>query len=199
MYQQLKTAGLQAVRELVAELAPWLADRLFLLQDWNQTSLLNVQAGRVERWHTPGLLLIGDAAHVMSPVFGVGINYAIQDAIVAANTLGPRLRAGAVEQRHLAHVQRRREWPTRLMQWMQVYGEQESAARSRSLRRRLEAWFLGLPPMLGVRARLIAFGGWSPERVAPHPASGRRTYNASRKATRSARSRALSPILNRVL
>ena len=80
----------------VAELAPWLADRMQVLQDWNQTSLLNVQAGRVEQWHKPGLLLIGDAAHVMSPVFGVGINYAIQDAVVASNVLGPRLLAGDV-------------------------------------------------------------------------------------------------------
>ncbi len=165
-YQRLRSIGLSALRDQVAQLAPWLADRVDLVQDWNQTSLLVVQAGRVRRWHRPGLLLIGDAAHVMSPVFGVGINYAIQDAIVASKTLGPRLRVGQVRSRDLAGVQRRREFPTRLMQWMQTFGEHQSAEAPPTLRKRLEGYVLGLPPMAHLRARLIAFGGWAPERAA---------------------------------
>ena len=98
---------------------PFLADRVAHLQDWAQTSLLSVESGRVERWYRPGLLLIGDAAHPMSPVGGVGINYAIQDAVVAANVLGPRLLAGGVRTRDLQAVQRRRELPTRAMQRLQ--------------------------------------------------------------------------------
>ena len=86
--QQLRQKGIETLREIIAEHAPWLADRVHLLETWNQTSLLVVQVGRAESWHQPGLLLIGDAAHVMSPVFGVGINYAIQDAIVASNVFG---------------------------------------------------------------------------------------------------------------
>jgi 2-polyprenyl-6-methoxyphenol hydroxylase-like FAD-dependent oxidoreductase len=132
-------------------------------------SLLVVQAGRVRRWHRPGLLLIGDAAHVMSPVFGVGINYAVQDAVVASNALGPRLLAGGIRSGDLAEVQRRRELPTRLMQWMQTFGEHESAAARRTGRRQLEGWLLNLPPMQHLRARLIAFGAWTPERIAQEP------------------------------
>ena len=141
-YQRLRQAGLVALRARIAEMAPWVVDRLDLIESWNQLSLLVVAAGRVGRWHRPGLLLIGDAAHVMSPVFGVGINYAIQDAIVAAKVLGPRLLAGDVRSRDLARVQRRRQWPTRVMQWMQTFGEHQSAEQPPSGRKRLEGRLL---------------------------------------------------------
>ncbi len=164
-YQRLRQAGLVALRARIAEMAPWVVDRLDLIESWNQLSLLVVAAGRVGRWHRPGLLLIGDAAHVMSPVFGVGINYAIQDAIVAAKVLGPRLLVGDVRRRDLARVQRRRQWPTRVMQWMQTFGEHQSAEQPPSGRKRLEGRLLELPPMTYLRSRLIAFGGWAPERL----------------------------------
>jgi 2-polyprenyl-6-methoxyphenol hydroxylase-like FAD-dependent oxidoreductase len=142
------------------------ADRLQIIDDWNQLSLLVVQSARVKRWHQPGVLLIGDAAHVMSPVYGVGINYAIQDAVVATNILAPRLLRHDVRSRDLAAVQRRRELPTRIMQWMQNYGEQQSVDEHIGVRQRTTNWFLNSAPMNRLRMLLIAFGGLRPERVA---------------------------------
>ena len=90
------------------------------IQSWDQVSLLPVQVNRLRRWHRPGLLCIGDAAHAMSPVGGIGINLAIQDAVAAARILGPALRAPApIDERQLARVQRRRAWPTRITQAFQ--------------------------------------------------------------------------------
>jgi 2-polyprenyl-6-methoxyphenol hydroxylase-like FAD-dependent oxidoreductase len=162
-YQQLRAAGLEALRQRVAGLAPWLADRTSQLQNWQQTSLLSIQAGLVERWYQPGLLLIGDAAHVMSPIFGVGINFAIQDAIVAANILGPRLRRGGVRPRDLAAVQRRREWPTRLMQFLQELEKYQELDIRPPLTMKIAARLAELAPMRKLRSRLIGFGGYRPE------------------------------------
>lgn len=164
-YQELRRAGLGALNARITRLAPWLADRASQLQDWHQTSLLVVQAGRVRRWYRPGLLLIGDAAHVMTPIFGVGINYAIQDAVVAANVLGPRLRQGRVGTRDLAAVQRRREWPTRLMQFLQEVEKNEEFAMSGPLAVRAASKLIKLSPLRSLRGRLIAFGGFRPERA----------------------------------
>jgi 2-polyprenyl-6-methoxyphenol hydroxylase-like FAD-dependent oxidoreductase len=166
-YQELRQAGIESVRQIIAERAPWMADRVHLLESWSQTSLLVVQLGRVARWHRPGLLLIGDAAHVMSPVFGVGINYAIQDAIVAANVLGRRLVAGKVRSRDLAAVQRRREWPTRIMQWLQTLGELEALPGPAPFKARIAQRLLDLPPLRDIKTRLIAFGGLRPEHLRP--------------------------------
>jgi 2-polyprenyl-6-methoxyphenol hydroxylase-like FAD-dependent oxidoreductase len=166
-YQRLREVGIQAVRDTIVQLAPWLVDRVQVLDDWNQTSLLAVQAGRVKRWHRPGLLLIGDAAHVMSPVFGVGINYAIQDAVVAANVLGPRLREGNIRSRDLAAVQRRRERPTRIMQWMQTFGEHQSVSGPLTLQSRIVRRLVEMPPMNQLRRRLIEVGGLRTEHVRP--------------------------------
>ena len=94
-YRDFRKAGLGAFRDQLAEIAPELKDIFSGLEDWSQCAILSVVTGRVEQWHRPGLLLIGDAAHVMSPVGGVGINYAIQDAVSAANVLAPRLVQGA--------------------------------------------------------------------------------------------------------
>lgn len=120
-YKEIHDAGLQTVWENLAELIPDLKDRVDQLADWKQVAVLSVQSSRVTRWHKPGLLLIGDAAHVMSPVGGVGINYAIQDAVATANLLGPKLRAGNVTDADLAAVQRRREWPTKVIQTFQNF------------------------------------------------------------------------------
>jgi 2-polyprenyl-6-methoxyphenol hydroxylase-like FAD-dependent oxidoreductase len=86
-YQQIRSAGLEWLRQSMTEIVPEFADRVNELKEWKQISVLSVESSRLPRWYRPGLLLIGDAAHVMSPVGGVGINYAIQDAVVAANIL----------------------------------------------------------------------------------------------------------------
>jgi 2-polyprenyl-6-methoxyphenol hydroxylase-like FAD-dependent oxidoreductase len=118
--RQVRAAGLEALRRNLAEVAPQYAERFAHLQDWKQVSMLSVESSRVKRWFKPGLLLIGDAAHVMSPVGGVGINYAIMDAAEAANVLAAPLKEGTLDAGHLREVQRRREWPTRLIQALQT-------------------------------------------------------------------------------
>jgi len=115
-YQQLHAAGIEAFRNTIAEIMPWLRGRVDELREWKQCSLLAVESDRLPRWYRPGLLLIGDAAHVMSPVGGNGINYAVQDAAAAANILSGPLKAGRMSLRDLAAVQRRRDWPTRITQ-----------------------------------------------------------------------------------
>jgi 2-polyprenyl-6-methoxyphenol hydroxylase-like FAD-dependent oxidoreductase len=115
-FSALRAAGIESFHHMIAQTAPELADRLAELRDWKQTSLLSVQADRLRHWHRPCLLLIGDAAHVMSPAGGNGINYAIMDAVAAANILGEPLKHGAITDGDLARVQRRRERPTRIIQ-----------------------------------------------------------------------------------
>jgi 2-polyprenyl-6-methoxyphenol hydroxylase-like FAD-dependent oxidoreductase len=167
-YQRVRAAGLDALRASIARRAPFLADRLDHLQSWKQTALLQVEVGRVERWCRPGLLLIGDAAHVMSPVGGVGINYAIQDAVVASNLIGPRLRAGTLQIQHLECVQHRRELPTRIMQGLQRKMRPQMIAPGQPPSRPpLAARLMRLPVVRDVPARLIAFGGLWPAKVAP--------------------------------
>ena len=119
-YQRVKAAGIEALRHAIVELEPRFAEHVKTLQEWQQLKLLSVESSRCPRWHQPGLLLIGDAAHVMSPVGGVGINYAIQDAVVAANLLARPLLEKRLEPKHLAEVQRQREFPTRFIQGFQA-------------------------------------------------------------------------------
>jgi 2-polyprenyl-6-methoxyphenol hydroxylase-like FAD-dependent oxidoreductase len=118
-FQQLRDAGLPALRASIASTLPEIADRVETLQSWNQISLLSVEASRLPEWYRPGLLLIGDAAHTMSPIGGFGINMAIQDAVEAANILVEPLRAGQVALGDLRAVQRKREWPTKFIQGYQ--------------------------------------------------------------------------------
>jgi 2-polyprenyl-6-methoxyphenol hydroxylase-like FAD-dependent oxidoreductase len=172
-YARLRTQGLATLRRSVALRVPWLADRTEALRDWSQTSLLAVEADRLRRWYRPGLLLLGDAAHTMSPVGGVGIGLALQDAAVAANVLGPRLRAGRVRVADLAAVQRRREWPVRLVQayqrveqgWL-LAPRRGAAARRVPLGFRLQA---RLPFLGDLGARIFGLGVW-PVRLRPAPA-----------------------------
>ena len=117
---ELRQQGLPAFRQELVRLAPFLQDRVDELQDWDDIKLLTVAVDRLRRWFRPGLLCIGDAAHAMSPIGGVGINLAIQDAVAAANILGERLRQGTVSLGDLQAVQRRRTFPTRATQRMQV-------------------------------------------------------------------------------
>jgi 2-polyprenyl-6-methoxyphenol hydroxylase-like FAD-dependent oxidoreductase len=117
---ELRAQGLAAFRDSVAKLAPFTADRVHELQDWEPIKLLTVQVDRLRQWHKPGLLCIGDAAHAMSPVGGVGINLAIQDAVATANLLAQPLRDGRVTEADLAKVQARRAWPTTMTQRVQL-------------------------------------------------------------------------------
>jgi 2-polyprenyl-6-methoxyphenol hydroxylase-like FAD-dependent oxidoreductase len=117
---EIRRLGLGAFRESVARLVPYARDRVGELRGWDDVSLLTVRVDRLARWFRPGLLCIGDAAHAMSPVGGVGINLAIQDAVAAANLLWEPLRAGRPTIAHLRRVQARRQWPTRVTQALQV-------------------------------------------------------------------------------
>jgi 2-polyprenyl-6-methoxyphenol hydroxylase-like FAD-dependent oxidoreductase len=116
---ELQRRGIENLREGIVEVAPFLQDRVGELRDWNDVKLLTVRVNRLRQWHRPGLLCIGDAAHAMSPVGGVGINLAIQDAVAAANVLAGPLRERAVNDEDLAKIQRRRAFPTRLTQRLQ--------------------------------------------------------------------------------
>jgi 2-polyprenyl-6-methoxyphenol hydroxylase-like FAD-dependent oxidoreductase len=118
--EEVRRRGLEAFRASVAALVPFAADRVAEIRDWDDVKLLTVKVDRLRQWYRPGLLCIGDAAHAMSPVGGVGINLAIQDAVAAANRLWMPLREGRLTTEHLRLVQRRREWPTRVTQWLQL-------------------------------------------------------------------------------
>ena len=162
-YKELRDRGLEAFREALAEAVPELGDRVRLLTDWKQAAILSVESSRMKKWHIPGLLLIGDAAHVMSPVGGVGINYAIQDAAVAHNVLARPLLAGKVSEGDLAEVQRRREWPTRVIQRFQTIIQRRviAAALRAGQTFRLPLvmrLLLKIPGVRNIPGRLIAFG-----------------------------------------
>ena len=118
--EKVRTEGLPQFRETLARLAPFLADRSNELASWNDVKLLTVSVDRLEKWSRAGLLCIGDSAHAMSPVGGVGINLAIQDAVAAANLLGASLLRGTPSASDLAVVQKRRAFPTRATQRLQV-------------------------------------------------------------------------------
>lgn len=155
-YQDLRAADLDTVRQNVAALLPWLAGRVGELSSWDALALLEVQVARLRRWHLPGLLAIGDAAHAMSPIAGVGINLAIQDAVAAANALAMPLRAGTLGERHLRGVQRRRAWPAVVTQTVQRIIQRRVI--SRTLR--------GRAPSVPLPARLAARAGLGPRLAA---------------------------------
>src|SRR5271165_4306829 len=119
--EQVQSEGIDRFRQIIRQIAPYLGDRVDELKDWEQIKLLSVQINRLRRWYRRGLLCIGDAAHAMSPAGGVGINLAIQDAVATANLLAAPLREGRVTEWWLAQVQRRREFPTRVTQQLQVF------------------------------------------------------------------------------
>jgi 2-polyprenyl-6-methoxyphenol hydroxylase-like FAD-dependent oxidoreductase len=161
--ERLRAAGIEAFRETVAQAAPWARDRVDELRTWDDVKLLTVQVDRLTRWYRPGLLCVGDAAHAMSPVGGVGINLALQDAVATANILSAPLAQGRLGERDLAKVQKRREWPTRATQWFQVQVQQRIIApvlgRSTSLKLPVFFRLLARYPILRrIPARLIGVG-----------------------------------------
>lgn len=117
---EVERAGLDQFRQSVRDISPFLGDRLNEIDTWDKVKLLTVEVDRLRRWYRPGLLCIGDAAHAMSPIGGVGINLAVQDAVAAANILAEPLRRGTVTVERLNEVQRRREFPTRVTQRLQI-------------------------------------------------------------------------------
>jgi 2-polyprenyl-6-methoxyphenol hydroxylase-like FAD-dependent oxidoreductase len=163
----VRAAGLAAFRATLARLLPWAADRAEALADWEQVKLLTVQIDRLRRWWRPGLLCIGDAAHAMSPVGGVGINIAIQDAVAAANLL----RTGDFSDVQLNAVQRRREWPMKVTQRLQILAQDRLITRVLESRQplappRFFRWTTRCPRLARLPGRLIGMGV-RPEHVAP--------------------------------
>ncbi len=173
-YPRVRAEGLEAVRRLIALRVPWLADRTDALRDWNQVSMLAVESSRLRRWYRPGLLLIGDAAHTMSSIGAVGITVAIQDAAVASNVLGPHLRAGRVSMADLAAVQRRREWPVRIVQaFQQLMQDGMMATRGGDGAGRMPLGYRvqqRIPFLRHLGARIFGLGVW-PVRLSPAPAA----------------------------
>jgi 2-polyprenyl-6-methoxyphenol hydroxylase-like FAD-dependent oxidoreductase len=169
-FSALQRAGIDAFRQSIARLASNLADRVQELRSWDDVKLLTVTVDRLRRWHEPGLLCIGDAAHAMSPLGGVGINLAIQDAVAAANLLARALRNGRDTAPLLGAVQRRRAFPTRATQRLQVLLQDRVLLRVLSSRRRVTRLPLVFrllrryPALRRIPARIIGMG-FRPEHV----------------------------------
>ncbi|MGA3189245.1 MAG: FAD-dependent oxidoreductase [Bryobacteraceae bacterium] len=169
-FDQMKRNGLAAFRTSIVQIAPHLLDRVDELQSWDQISLLSVQINRLRQWYRPGLLCIGDAAHAMSPAGGVGINLAIQDAVAAANLLARPLLEGRVTGASLAAVQQRREFPTRVTQFVQAHAHQGLEYIFRHPGPLKAPWQMkvavNIPGIQHLTARLIGIGV-RPEHVRP--------------------------------
>jgi 2-polyprenyl-6-methoxyphenol hydroxylase-like FAD-dependent oxidoreductase len=162
-FDDIKRRGIEAFRADIAAIVPSMRDRVGELEEWDQIKLLTVLVDRLRRWHRPGLLCIGDAAHAMSPIGGVGINLAIQDAVAAANLLAAPLTRGACADEDLARVQARRELPTRVVQWVQVMAQERVIGPALSgkgpqqlpFALKLLRWF---PMLRRIPARLVGIG-----------------------------------------
>jgi 2-polyprenyl-6-methoxyphenol hydroxylase-like FAD-dependent oxidoreductase len=165
-FQQVRDAGIPALCASISELAPWLATPLETIAQWSQVQLLSVQTNRLKRWSKPGLLLLGDAAHTMSPIGGVGINLAIQDAVVAANQLMKPLLENSLKVQHLQAVQHKRDLPVRFTQaWTRLLELQLAYAMKSQPPRMLVkalAWLMRLKVMNDFSTWLIAYGFQAP-------------------------------------
>jgi 2-polyprenyl-6-methoxyphenol hydroxylase-like FAD-dependent oxidoreductase len=165
--EKTHAAGLPAFRAAIVDLAPHFADRVEELRSWDDVKLLTVAVNRLPEWSRPGLLFIGDAAHAMSPIGGVGVNLAIQDAVATANILIPKLKLGFVTPDDLRAVQKHREPPTVRTQWVQVLMQNRmifpalSGATRPPLALRLMQWF---PILRRIPARLMGMG-FQPEHI----------------------------------
>ncbi len=161
-FEGIKERGLAQFQNEIVSFAGFLRDRITELDDWSKIKLLTVQINRLREWCRKGLLCIGDSAHAMSPAGGVGINLAIQDAVATANLLAKKLRSGSLSVEDLRKVQARREWPTRLIQGMQVFIHRRVVTGQTSDRKsslpfvvRLLKWF---PVLRQIPARFIGIG-----------------------------------------
>lgn len=161
--ETLKAAGIEAFRQRIASLMPFLADRMGELRSVDDLKLLTVGVDRLETWWKPGLLCIGDAAHTMSPLGGVGVNIAVQDAVAAANMLVGPLKEGRLKDSDLQAVQERRRWPMRATQAMQLFLQNRmiapTLAGTRPLRPPWPVRLLNAVPLLRrIPARLLGMG-----------------------------------------
>jgi 2-polyprenyl-6-methoxyphenol hydroxylase-like FAD-dependent oxidoreductase len=169
-FDEIKKLGLETFRRNVAETAPLLRDHVADIKTWDDVKLLTVTVDRLTRWSRAGLLCIGDAAHAMSPVGGVGINLAIQDAVAAANLLAPKLLRRDLNERDLESVRGRRLLPTRLTQALQIFIQDRVLApvitgKNPKLKPPLPLRLLtALPWLQGIPARLVGLG-FRPEHV----------------------------------
>ena len=169
-FDDIQKKGLPAFREDLRAVVPFLQGRLDELESWNDIKLLSVAIDHLRRWSRTGLLCIGDAAHAMSPVGGVGINLAIQDAVAAANILAKPLRHGAVTDLVLNKVQKRREFPVRMIQNMQVFAHERLIRPSLGSRApihrlpRLLRLLQRFPALRRIPARVVGMG-FRPEHV----------------------------------
>jgi 2-polyprenyl-6-methoxyphenol hydroxylase-like FAD-dependent oxidoreductase len=161
-FEEIKARGLSEFQTEIVSFAGFLRDRVGELDEWSKIKLLTVQINRLREWCREGLLCIGDSAHAMSPAGGVGINLAIQDAVATANLLAESLRSGPVSVDDLRKVQARREWPTRLIQGMQVFIHNHVVTGRTSHRKeslpfvvRLLKWF---PVLRQLPARFVGIG-----------------------------------------
>jgi len=173
-FDAIRERGIERFRDEIVRIAPFLRDRVAELRGWDDVRLLTVMVDRLERWWRPGLLCIGDCAHAMSPIGGVGINLAIQDAVSAANILAQPLRDATLTDADLEAVQRRRTLPTRLTQGMQVAVQERVLDRVLGADKPIAApWplrlFNHLPWLARIPARLIGVG-FRPEHVRSPPA-----------------------------
>jgi 2-polyprenyl-6-methoxyphenol hydroxylase-like FAD-dependent oxidoreductase len=162
-FAAIKSRGIEAFRADIVKIAPFLADRVGELHEWDDVSLLTVAVDRLERWWRPGLLCIGDSAHAMSPIGGVGVNLAIQDAVAAANLLAAPLRDRSLKDQHLQAVQSRRTFPVRVTQAMQVAIQERVIDRVLRTDRpikapRLLTLFNRFPMLARIPARLVGMG-----------------------------------------
>jgi 2-polyprenyl-6-methoxyphenol hydroxylase-like FAD-dependent oxidoreductase len=160
---EIHRRGLATFHAELVRVAPFTADRVGELADWDAVKLLTVRVDRLPRWYRPGLLCIGDAAHAMSPIGGIGINLAVQDAVAAANLLAAPLRAGRLTIDHLRRVQQRRELPTRITQRLQVLVQNRIISRvlgrAGPLRPPLALRLLArVPALRRIPARLVGIG-----------------------------------------
>ena len=161
--EQVKSDGLEAFRARVVEMSPFVSDRIAELKTWDDVKLLSVTVDRLRKWWRPGLICIGDAAHAMSPIGGVGINVAVQDAVAAANRLAAPLRAGKVTDEDLQAIERRRTPAVRFTQWLQLTIQKRIISRVLKTQRRPKPApffkLLNLLPVLRrIPARLIGVG-----------------------------------------
>jgi 2-polyprenyl-6-methoxyphenol hydroxylase-like FAD-dependent oxidoreductase len=163
-YDAVKARGLDAFRDDVVGMAPILKSGISDVKTWDDVKLLTVAINRLERWTRPGLLCIGDAAHAMSPVGGVGVNLAVQDAVATANLLAAKLASGCPSEDELDTVRRRREFPVRMTQTMQVVVQNNLISVAlkpgdRPLKAPLFARVINaLPWLQGITARFVALG-----------------------------------------